>query len=407
MKTILASAYAINPYKGSEDGMGWNFIYQIARFNKVIAITRENNKVHIEKFMNEKPDELYENITFLYFDLPYLLRFWKRGPLTAMFYFYLWQRMLPGFVKRKKVHFDIVHNVNFHNDWTPSHLWKLKKPFVWGPVGHHPLIPLDYLRAYETSYFFKDRLTWLIKKLFWNLSGDLKRTSKHADHVFCMNKSVPQLLQLKRNKYSITPSVATEDFGFDPGNKSSKFTLISAGRLVPLKGFDMTILSFSKFLEQRTLSEREKCELIIVGSGPELMTLQNIVKELHIEKYVTFIKWMNRNDLMNLFRRASVFVFPSHEGAGMVVAEALSFGLPIVCLDNCGPGEFIDKSCGIGVSYNNYNQTIHELNLAITKLYTTPDLLGKMSLNARKHFETHFNWNVRGNEFQKIYSNLN
>ena len=39
-KTILATAYAINPYKGSEDGMGWNFVLQIAKFNRVIALTR-------------------------------------------------------------------------------------------------------------------------------------------------------------------------------------------------------------------------------------------------------------------------------------------------------------------------------------------------------------------------------
>lgn len=407
MKTILASAYAINPYKGSEDGMGWNFIYQIARFNKVVAVTRENNKVHIERYMNEKPDKLYQNITFLYFDLPYYLRFWKRGPLTAMIYFYLWQRMLPKFIKRKKIFFDIAHNVNFHNDWTPSHLWKLNKPFVWGPVGHHPLIPSTYLKAYEKSYLFKDRLTWLIKKIFWQFSLDLKRTSNHADHVFCMNKSVPELLHLKKYQYSITPSVATEDFGFDMNNKNEKFTLISAGRLVPLKGFDMTILSFSQFLDRHSLSEKEKCELIIVGSGPELTTLKNMVNTLNIEKYVTFIEWMSRTELMNLFKKASVFLFPSHEGAGMVVAEALSFGLPIVCLDNCGPGEFINKDCGISASYKNYDQTLYELSLAINTLFTKPDLLKKMSLNARKHFESHFNWNIRGEEFKKVYSNLN
>ena len=71
MKTILATAYAINPFKGSEDGMGWNFVMQIARFNKVIAITRENNRPHIEKYISENPDILYANVQFLYFDLPY------------------------------------------------------------------------------------------------------------------------------------------------------------------------------------------------------------------------------------------------------------------------------------------------------------------------------------------------
>ena len=78
MKTILASTYAVNPTKGSEDGMGWNYVLQIARFNKVIAVTRENNKSAIEEFMKSDPKPEYNNIRFLYFDLPYWMRFWKK-----------------------------------------------------------------------------------------------------------------------------------------------------------------------------------------------------------------------------------------------------------------------------------------------------------------------------------------
>jgi hypothetical protein len=58
MKTILATAYAVNPYKGSEDGMGWNMILQIARFQKVIAVTRENNEPKIAQYMKENPSKL-------------------------------------------------------------------------------------------------------------------------------------------------------------------------------------------------------------------------------------------------------------------------------------------------------------------------------------------------------------
>ena len=127
MKTILASAYAINPYKGSEDGMGWNFALQIARFNKLIIITRENNQPAIDKFMAENPNELYNNIQFLYFDLPYHLRFWKKGQRGAMLYYVLWQKGIVKFIESQGIQYDVVHNLNFHNDWTPSYLWKLKK----------------------------------------------------------------------------------------------------------------------------------------------------------------------------------------------------------------------------------------------------------------------------------------
>ncbi|HMV91811.1 MAG TPA: hypothetical protein PKA40_19345, partial [Cyclobacteriaceae bacterium] len=86
MKTILATAYAINPSKGSEDGTGWNFVMQIARFNRVIVVTRKNNRRPIENYQHFNPDERYALITFLYFDLPKWMRFWKRGGRGALLY---------------------------------------------------------------------------------------------------------------------------------------------------------------------------------------------------------------------------------------------------------------------------------------------------------------------------------
>jgi glycosyltransferase involved in cell wall biosynthesis len=403
MRTILASVYAVNPYNGSEDGMGWNYVYQIARYQKVVAVTRENNKEPIERYMNENPDSVYENIQFLYYDLPRWARFWKKGSRGAMLYYLLWQRFLPYFVRRAHIPFDIAHNVNFHNDWSPSYLWKFGKPFVWGHIGHHPMIPSGFLRSYKRSYYLKDRATWLVKLLFWNFSPALKTSARKADHILCMNSSVPETLKLASSNYSISPSVASKDFGFDPELRGGKFTLISAGRLVPLKGFDLTIRSFANFLTGLDESSRKNCELLIVGRGPELSTLQNIVKQLHAAENVRFIPWMERAELLKLFRSASAFLFPSHEGAGMVVAEALSFGLPVICLDNYGPGEYINNTCGFKVPCSTYDKTVQDLSEAIYKLHSDPELGRSMRVNARELFLKKFDWNVRGEQFKHVY----
>jgi glycosyltransferase involved in cell wall biosynthesis len=406
MKTILASAYAINPFKGSEDGMGWNFVYQIARYHKVIAVTRENNREAIEKFMDQNPDELYANIEFVYFDLPYWMRFWKKGSRGAMLYYLLWQRALPSFIKNKNLSFDIVHNLNFHNDWTPSYLWKLNKPFVWGPVGHHPLIPKQYLGLYKKAYFIKDRLTWLIKNLFWKLSPSLRKTVKKADHILCMNNSVAGKLKLKKDKYTVIPSVATQDIGFSINFVPDKFTLITAGRLVPLKGFDLSILAFAQFVSKFNEEEKSKFRLIVVGSGPELSFYKHLAIENKVEKQVQFIEWIERNDLLNLFKSSQAFIFPSHEGAGMVVAEALSVGLPVICLKNCGPGEFINEQCGFAVPETKYDDTVSQLAKAIENLFENKQNLLRLSIGAREHFESTFDWNVRGQQLNNIYKNL-
>lgn len=406
MKTIVATAYAINPYKGSEDGMGWNFVLQIARFNNVVAITRENNRPSIEKYIAENPNVLYSRISFLYFDLPYWMRFWKKGGRGAMLYYYMWQVGIVPFIKKQRIAIDIVHNLNFHNDWTPSFLWRINKPFVWGPIGHHPLIPSDYLKPFANSYLIKDRLTWLVKKYFWTISISLNKTKRKANHILCMNSSVAKVLNLKDN-FSIIPSVATQDFGWKNNNKTNEaFTLISAGRFVPLKGFDLTIRSFAKFMDSLNSNQKKNCKLLLIGSGPEKKLFQSIANELNVEQYIEFISWIERDQLMEQYKNSSVFLFPSHEGAGMVVAEALSFGLPVICLNNEGPGEFIHSGCGFAIQQNDYNTTVDDLSKSIATIYHSEELKNKMSKAARQQFENKFHWDRRGEQLQKIYADL-
>lgn len=406
-QTILASCYAVNPYKGSEDAMGWNFICQIARFRKVIAVTRENNRKNIEKYIAEHPNGIYRNITFLYFDLPYWMRFWKKGSRGALLYYYLWQKSIVSFIKKQKLEFDITHNVNFHNDWTPSFLWKLHKPMVWGPVGHHPLIPSQYLNMYSKTYFIKDRLTWVVKNFFWKFSSSLKNTIRHSGHIWCMNTSVPEKLKLTGNSYSLYPSVATEDFKQDKEIKlKTGFTVISVGRFVPLKGFDLTIRSFIEFLSQLPEKDKAECKLILVGAGEQKALYESLIERSGMNDFIEIKEWIERKELMKLYDSASVFLFPSHEGAGMVVPEALCFGLPVICLQNEGPGEFINNSCGITVPKQNYKKTLEELSLALMRLYLDKPLRKKLSLGARKQYVEKFSWEKRGEHLDEIYNKM-
>src|SRR5436190_15525388 len=93
MKTILVTAYSVNPYNKSEDHTAWNFILQIAYLNKIIAVTRKNNKEYIERYWNEHQElqPLKENIQFLYFDWPKFIIFCKKDNFLSAIYYYIWQ----------------------------------------------------------------------------------------------------------------------------------------------------------------------------------------------------------------------------------------------------------------------------------------------------------------------------
>lgn len=408
MKTILATTYAVNPYNGSEDGMGWNYILQIATRHKVIAITRENNQPAIEEYMREKTDPRFKNIQFEYFDLPYWMRFWKKKSRGALLYFLLWQAFIPSFVRRKGLQFDIAHNLNFHNDWSPSFLWKLKKPFVWGPIGHHPVIPKKFRHNLTLKEKIRDLATWMVKKYFWTFSPSLKKTISRASYIWCMNTSVPKVIQLKNKIFEIEPSVAAADPGEENIWKSEKgqFQLISAGRFVPLKGVDLTLAAFARFLQMLPSEQKTKVRLTLVGSGPDENKYVTFIQENHLEKHVHLIRWMKRDRLMQLFGQSDVFIFPSHEGAGMVVPEAFSYGLPVICLDNYGPGEFIDEKSGLAVSGETYEATVAALAQAMHLLFFHPEKLASLKVGARKRFKEKFDWNVRGERLDKIYENI-
>ena len=403
MKTILATTYAVNPYKGSEDAMGWNYVYQVARFNRIIAITRENNREHIEKYMAEHPDEVYANIRFLYFDLPQYLRWWKRGTWASMLYFLLWQKGVVGFVRKQGLHFDITHHLNFHNDWSPSYLWQLGKPFVWGPIGHHPSIPEAFRATMPTGDKVKGVLTDLVKRYFWNRSAALAETKKHADYIWCMNDSVPEVLDLTQKEYHISPSVATHDLGWMPERKGSFFHVMSAGRLVHMKGFDLTVLAFARFIKD---NPGANAVLTIVGKGPQRKQILDLANASGIACRLNLIGWVERAALMEKMKRASVFLFPSHEGAGMVVPEALSFGLPVLTLANCGPGQFVTPAYGAAVASDTYGGTVAALADELTRLYRNENTYQEMRTAAREAFEEKFAWARRGEKLQSIYAQL-
>lgn len=408
MKTILATVYAVDPYKGSENGMGWNFISQIASSNKVFAVTRKNNRTAIQKYQQENPQMNFSNMVWLYYDLPFWMRFWKKRERGALLYYYLWQMFLPLFILFKGIKVDIAHNVNFHNDWTPSFLWLLGKPMVWGPIGHHPKIPFEYAKEYGFKFLLKEQLKWIAKLMFWYLDPFLWITKIYADKILCMNSDVKNRLSFFEKKCEIMPSVNVEELPeLKENTTGNAFTILSVGRFVPLKGFDLALKSFALFYKQLPEEGKLNVKFKLIGSGELKSEMERIIKVNNIGNAVELIPWMSRKDLLHNYGQSKVFFFPSHEGAGMVVAEAMSYGLPVVCFDNCGPGEFTEDYCSLKLTYSSYRQSLYGFSDLLKKYYDEGVTLRIHSANARRRFQKKFLWRLRGVELKNIYSGLN
>ena len=392
MKTILITAYAVDPYKGSEDTMGWHMILQAARYNRIVAVTRKINRLNIERYIQEHPEdkELWRNMRFLYFDWP--------G-------YYGWQLMLIPWLWMERDGFDIVHNLNVQHDWTPTFLWMLGKPLVWGQIGHQPQIPKQFLLpVYGWKAYLKDRLRWAFKQFCWHADPFLWLARKKAARIICMNSEAVKRLHL-RNNYILHPSVATPETYYHEEEKE-KFRVLSVGRFLPVKGFDLTIRSFARFFHSLMPAHQSKVQLVLAGSGPLKSFLMELVKQEQIEPAVVFIEWLPQGKVAALYRLASVFLYPSHEAAGRAVPEAMSYNLPVVCLQNCGPGEFIHPQSTLAVPAEQYDATVTALSEKLKDLYLRPSLYSKEKYLSMHRYWQLFRWNVRGEMLRKVYEEV-
>lgn len=168
--------------------------------------------------------------------------------------------------------------------------------------------------------FFCNKVVVLTKQdvIYWNKNILLKRAT--IIHV--------------SNPTSFNPIYKLPNF--------RKKNILTVGRLNYIKGFDILIEAFSLLRD-----ENKEWSLTIVGSGEEEKKLKDLSKKLGLETYIHFVG--ATKNLNQYFRNASFFCCSSRfEGFGMVILEAMSYGLPIISFDcDCGPREIIDRSFGI------------------------------------------------------------
>jgi glycosyltransferase involved in cell wall biosynthesis len=405
-QTILITAYAVNPFKGSEDGTGWNISKEIAKDYNTIIITRKNNRPEIERYLEENEDPIHHNMQFEYHDLPNWAMFWKKkiGPRGYVLYFYFWQLLMPLFILKNKLKFDLCHALNFHSDSHPHFLWVFGKPTIWGPIGHHPKMPKAYIKNYGSSVINTDIKYAVVKWMMRNLDPFFYLAKWKTNKIIGINSSVQKTLRLKKGKVEIIPAVATDEPSLRTKN-STIFNVLSVGRFTAMKGFDITILAFSSFVKSLPLADQKKVKLTLVGSGECQNFIKSLIKEHDLVSKIEIIEWVEKEGMASIYNAADVFLFPSHEGAGMVVPEAMSYGLPVICFNNVGPGELV-KNTGIKIDYTTYKRSITEFSTALNTLFLDIPKRDELSAQASKSYHLNYTWEAKGVKIKSIIAKL-
>ena len=399
---VLMSAYACEPGKGSEPGVGWHWAKQAARFHEVWVLTRANNRPVIEAELARHPDP---NLHFIYIDLPRWLAFWKRGPRGLYLYYYLWQ--VAAYKQAKEAHrmigFDLAHHVTFGNNWLPTFLPLLPVPFVWGPIGGAEIVPKPFRKDFTLKWRAYEGLRDFLQDRVLRFDPVTRLARSKARVILVRTRITSE--KLKTNKNRIETLIET---GADPNHlslaphttasKKINFTVVMAGRILHLKGFHLGIRAFHLLAQKMSQATLE-----IIGAGPEQERLARLCQELGLEGEVNFTGWLPQEEAFRRMSLADVFLYPSLKDAGAwVLFEVLQLGLPVICLDYAGPGEVINDTCGIKVKAGNPDQVVHDLAAALEILATNPDLREKLRAGARQRLAD-LAWDKKGEVLRRIY----
>jgi len=108
--------------------------------------------------------------------------------------------------------------------------------------------------------------------------------------------------------------------------------ILSLGRLVRLKGLDVLIRAM----------KHTRCQLNICGEGPERKRLEGLSHRLGLTDRIDFLGWVSEAEKHRLLSECRMFVIPSlHEAYGMVAAEAMAYGKPVIASDTGGLPEVV------------------------------------------------------------------
>jgi glycogen synthase len=159
--------------------------------------------------------------------------------------------------------------------------------------------------------------------------------------------------------------------------------LLLVGRLVYQKGVDLLFKALADLSDQNwTLS--------LVGDGPELDNLQSQASTLGIAERVGYERWLTGDALLQQYRAANLFVFPSrHEGMPNAVLEAMASGLPVIATRIAGNEELvIPGETGLLVP----SEDTAALKNALAELIADAARREQMGKAARRHVEQHYTW---------------
>jgi glycosyltransferase involved in cell wall biosynthesis len=412
----LASAFACNPYKGSEHGVGWGWVTAIAKDHDVHVLLADFEREDIQKWLAGHP-EFHKRIVFHFvrhhfYHYTNKSRFWRKIEHSCLkpimnWSYRLWLRDAYKVAQElnQEYAFDVAHLITYVGFRFPGHLWKLDVPFVWGPIGgleNTPwrLLPLLGIRG-ALYYTMRNLINSYHKRC---LVSCKRAFNKAGAGTISATEGIRKEI---RKHYGIDSTVVCEvgppeciATHHSTRERGEPIVLSWSGEHLPGKGLPLLLRSLEK------VPAGIGWRLEILGGGPCTGQWKKVSLKLGISKRCCWRGKVCRADALKIIHSSHVFVITSLKDlTSTVLLEALSQGVPVVCLNHCGFADIVDDTCGIKIPIDSMRSMPDLFAKAIGDLWSDEMLRQRMAKSALEKIGC-FTWDRKMDAVNEIYASV-
>jgi glycosyltransferase involved in cell wall biosynthesis len=207
-----------------------------------------------------------------------------------------------------------------------------------------------------------------------------------------LQKQITQTGIRPKNFHVLFNPVDTELFHIDKSTEREN-SFIFVSRLENYKGGLRTIKAF-----QTNLVKHPSWSLKIIGDGPEMNEIKTYLEANNLTKKVLLLGFASKQRIAEEMKKSKIFVFPSeHETFGLVVAEAMSAGLPVITSNTTAMPEYVKQEHGILVN----PLSIDDITNAMDELIRTYSQYNLLQI--RQHIVSIISFKEFGRNMLEVY----
>jgi glycosyltransferase involved in cell wall biosynthesis len=331
---ILLSALACEPGKGSELEVGFRALLAAASRHEVWVLTNSATVPIVRRAIEQYPWAGRVHLEGIYFEVDDAL--YPRLSATGFHRYYdRWQRRaaVRAVELDQQIDFDVVHHVTLAAHWTRTGVTAVHKPLVWGPVGGGVEMPPSLVPELGVRGVSEEAWRLAARRLLSRL-GPARLTPRQSVVVFAQNQATARLIHTS-GRLTVLPNATSVDVRHVVATGPRRKDILLAARLLPWKGARLAVRALRHV-------QHPDAVLRIFGDGPEKRRIARAARRWGVADRVRLEGRVARDELLRTVATAGVFLHPAfHDEAGLAVAEALSFGTPVVCLAWGGPQELL------------------------------------------------------------------